>query len=197
MCTEYMAREYGTTFEFCLPIFKKYNIACYNWGLVAGRSQTNFNWETILYLKEKGFRVDGIGWQAHLKDIEKLALNKKSLDFLSSLIDWSHRNGLDFHITEIDYRINKENPTSLDLQRQAAAYSNIVKVLISRRNNGVVTFNTWGMIDRPGEHTNENRFLFDKSLIKFGAFQSQAMPKREGFGRAIRKQFVSIFGGRK
>ena len=53
MCTEYMAREYGTTFQFCLPIFKKYNVACYNWGLVAGRSQTNFNWETILYLHEK------------------------------------------------------------------------------------------------------------------------------------------------
>ena len=53
MCTEYMAREYGTTFEFCLPIFKKYNIACYNWGLVAGRSQTNFNWETILHLNEQ------------------------------------------------------------------------------------------------------------------------------------------------
>lgn len=52
MCTEYMAREYGTTFEFCLPIFKKHNIACYNWGLVAGRSQTNFSWETILKLNE-------------------------------------------------------------------------------------------------------------------------------------------------
>lgn len=52
MCTEYMAREYGTTFEFCLPIFKKSNIACYNWGLVAGRSQTNFSWETILKLNE-------------------------------------------------------------------------------------------------------------------------------------------------
>ena len=120
--------------------------------------------ETILYLKERGFRVNGIGWQAHLKDIEKLALNKKSLDFFSSLIDWSHRNGLDFHVTEMDYRINKENPTNIDLQRQAAAYSNIIKILISRRNNGVVTFNTWGMIDRPGEHTNENRFLFDKNL---------------------------------
>ena len=53
MCTEYMAREYGTTFEFCLPIFKKSNIACYNWGLVAGRSQTNFSWETILQLNER------------------------------------------------------------------------------------------------------------------------------------------------
>jgi hypothetical protein len=53
MCTEYMAREYGTTFKYCLPIFEKHNVACYNWGLVAGRSQTNFNWETILSLHEK------------------------------------------------------------------------------------------------------------------------------------------------
>ena len=120
--------------------------------------------ETVLYLKENGFRVNGIGWQAHLKDLETLALNKEKLDFFSSIIDWSHRNGLDFHVTEMDYRINKENPSSKDLQRQAAAYSNIIKVLISRRNNGVVTFNTWGMVDRPGEHTNENRFLFDEQL---------------------------------
>ena len=58
------------------------------------------------YLKENGYRVDGIGWQAHLKDFEKLALNKEKLDFFTSLIDWSHRNGLDFHVTEMDYRIN-------------------------------------------------------------------------------------------
>lgn len=43
----------------------------------------------------------------------------------------------------------------------------------------------------------EPEFSTSIGLIKFGAFQSQAMPKREGFGRAIRKQFVSIFGGRK
>ena len=43
----------------------------------------------------------------------------------------------------------------------------------------------------------EPEFSTSIGLIKFGAFQSQAMPKRAGFGRAIRKQFVSIFGGRK
>ena len=57
ICTEYMAREFGTTFQFSLPIFKKYNVGCYNWGLVAGKSQTHFGWETIMNLhnlKEKG-----------------------------------------------------------------------------------------------------------------------------------------------
>ena len=53
MCTEYMAREHGTTFEFSLPILKQYNVGSYNWGLVAGKSQTNFSWETILHRNEK------------------------------------------------------------------------------------------------------------------------------------------------
>ncbi len=53
ICTEYMAREFGSTFEFSLPIFKKHRIGCYNWGLVAGKSQTHFGWSTILDLKKK------------------------------------------------------------------------------------------------------------------------------------------------
>ena len=53
MCTEYMAREFGTTFQFSMPIFKNYNIGCYNWGLVAGKSQTHFGWATILDLHKK------------------------------------------------------------------------------------------------------------------------------------------------
>ena len=63
ICTEYMARQFGTNFQFCLPIFKKYNVGCYNWGLVAGKSQTHFGWETIINLhdlKQKGeFIEDG------------------------------------------------------------------------------------------------------------------------------------------
>ena len=52
ICTEYMAREFGTTFKFSLPIFKKYKVGCYNWGLVAGKSQTHFGWSTILDLQK-------------------------------------------------------------------------------------------------------------------------------------------------
>ena len=53
ICTEYMARELGTTFQFSLPIFKDHNIGCYNWGLVVGKSQTHFNWETVSGLDKK------------------------------------------------------------------------------------------------------------------------------------------------
>ncbi|MFL2697763.1 MAG: 1,4-beta-xylanase [Gammaproteobacteria bacterium] len=53
ICTEYMAREHGTTFQFSMPIFKKHDVGCYNWGLVAGKSQTHFGWPTILDLHKR------------------------------------------------------------------------------------------------------------------------------------------------
>ena len=53
ICTEYMAREFGTTFQFSMPIFKNKSVGCYNWGLVAGKSQTHFGWATILDLNKK------------------------------------------------------------------------------------------------------------------------------------------------
>ena len=41
LCTEYMARGNGSTFEGSLPIAKKHNVAAYNWGLVIGKTQTH------------------------------------------------------------------------------------------------------------------------------------------------------------
>jgi hypothetical protein len=52
VCTEYMAREHGTTFQHSLPIFKRHGIGCLNWGLVAGKSQTHFNWQTVERIEE-------------------------------------------------------------------------------------------------------------------------------------------------
>jgi len=45
ICTEYMARGVGSTFEYCLPIMKKYNVGAISWGLVAGKSQTTYPWK--------------------------------------------------------------------------------------------------------------------------------------------------------
>jgi hypothetical protein len=46
LCTEYMARNAGSTFESILPYFKDEKIAAYNWGFVAGKSQTFFPWDS-------------------------------------------------------------------------------------------------------------------------------------------------------
>ncbi len=46
LCTEYMARPQGSTFQGILPIAKKYKVAAINWGLVAGKTQTFFPWDS-------------------------------------------------------------------------------------------------------------------------------------------------------
>ena len=46
ICTEYMSRGNGSTFEGSMPVAKKYKIAMFNWGLVSGKSQTIFPWDS-------------------------------------------------------------------------------------------------------------------------------------------------------
>ncbi len=46
LCTEYMARGNGSTFEGSLPVLKKHGVAAYNWGLVAGKTQTFLPWDS-------------------------------------------------------------------------------------------------------------------------------------------------------
>jgi len=46
LCTEYMARGLNNTFENILPVFKKHSVGGYNWGLVAGKTQTNYAWDS-------------------------------------------------------------------------------------------------------------------------------------------------------
>jgi hypothetical protein len=45
MCTEYMARPTGSTFEAILPAAKAHEVATFCWGLVLGRTQTHFAWD--------------------------------------------------------------------------------------------------------------------------------------------------------
>jgi len=46
LCTEYMARSNGSTFQGTLPIARKYRVAAINWGLVAGKTQTYYPWDS-------------------------------------------------------------------------------------------------------------------------------------------------------
>ncbi len=44
ICTEWLRRGVGNTFDAVLPIFAEHNTGWYNWGLVAGRTQTYMPW---------------------------------------------------------------------------------------------------------------------------------------------------------
>ncbi len=46
MCTEFMARSVGSTFDTILPIAKEEKVGAINWGFVVGKTQTNLPWES-------------------------------------------------------------------------------------------------------------------------------------------------------
>jgi hypothetical protein len=46
LCTEYMARGNKSTFQGTMPVAKRYKVAAYNWGFVAGKTQTNLPWDS-------------------------------------------------------------------------------------------------------------------------------------------------------
>ena len=46
ICTEYMARSVGSTFDTILPIAKEEKVGAINWGFVVGKTQTNLPWES-------------------------------------------------------------------------------------------------------------------------------------------------------
>ena len=48
LCTEWLARGRNSVVSTCLPVFHREGVACYNWGLVAGKTQTLFPWGSPL-----------------------------------------------------------------------------------------------------------------------------------------------------
>ncbi len=46
LCTEYMARPVGSTFDPHLGWMRERNVAAYNWGFVAGKTQTQYPWDS-------------------------------------------------------------------------------------------------------------------------------------------------------
>ncbi len=86
MCTEYMSRGNGSTFQGSLPIAKKYKVAAINWGLVDGKSQTIYPWDSWgkRYYGEPDlwfhdiFRKDGTPYKQEEVDlIKELTIGKE------------------------------------------------------------------------------------------------------------------------
>jgi len=46
ICTEFMARPVGSTFDTVLPLAKEERLGAINWGFVAGKTQTYLPWES-------------------------------------------------------------------------------------------------------------------------------------------------------
>jgi hypothetical protein len=46
ICSEYMARPRGSTFQAILPIFARRRVGAINWGFVSGKTQTIYPWDS-------------------------------------------------------------------------------------------------------------------------------------------------------
>lgn len=89
ICTEYMARGNGSTFDGSLPIAKRYNVGMMNWGFVDGKTQTRLPWdswqkpyvmaEPTIWFHEV-FRADGTPYRTAETDlIRRLATAPKGV----------------------------------------------------------------------------------------------------------------------
>ncbi|HDZ13631.1 hypothetical protein LCGC14_1034630 [marine sediment metagenome] len=85
ICTEYMARTNNSRFSNILPILKEENIGAINWGLVAGKSNTKYAWNTPI--KDGGepdewfhevFRKDGSPYRQDEVELIKKLNDSKS-----------------------------------------------------------------------------------------------------------------------
>ncbi len=89
ICTEYMARGNGSTFDGSLPIAKRRNVGMMNWGFVDGKTQTRLPWdswqkpyvlsEPTIWFHEV-FRNDGTPYRTAETDlIRRLAATPKGV----------------------------------------------------------------------------------------------------------------------
>jgi len=112
--------------------------------------------ETILYLRDKGYRVDGLGWQAH---VEVGWATDENLQYLREVIDWCQSRNLEFHVTEFDaWIMNKYTQT---FEQQAYTYKAIMDVLLEKLDSLTIGWNTWHITDAAGWKTERIPSLFD------------------------------------
>jgi hypothetical protein len=78
ICTEYMARKHNSRFDNIMPMLKEENIGAINWGLVAGKSNTIYAWDTPIPDGSEPdlwfhdiFRMDGTPYKPEEVDLIK------------------------------------------------------------------------------------------------------------------------------
>lgn len=81
-CTEYMARPNNNRFENVLAFFKEKGVAAYNWGFVAGKSQTNYPWDSW----EKAYAAEPPEWFHDILKPDGSAYRLDEVVFLKNLL---------------------------------------------------------------------------------------------------------------
>jgi GH35 family endo-1,4-beta-xylanase len=147
---------------------------------------------TVLYLREKNVRVDGIGWQAHVD--AGWEQDPENLRYLNELITWAHSLKLEFHVTENtvwmrskrgdqpkNKKLKNQSASQGDIESaQAATFAAIVRTLIQHRSEGVVTWNAWQLRDSD----------IQRPELKGTMFDEQGRPKKAYF--AVQEELMKL-----
>jgi hypothetical protein len=83
LCTEYMSRGNGSTFEGSMPSAKKHKVAAYNWGLVSGKSQTIFPWDSW----QKKYTAEPELWFHDIFRRDGSSYRQSEVDFIKQLTE--------------------------------------------------------------------------------------------------------------
>ncbi len=110
----------------------------------------------VVYLRSKGLRVDGVGFQAHVD--AGWENENDNIEKLAGLISWAHQNGLEFHITENNVFLRNGNEG--DWEAQAATFKAILETVVAARETGTVTWNVWMIRDGDGQQAARTPVLF-------------------------------------
>jgi len=76
-----MSRGSGSTFEDILPIFKKHRVGAYNWGFVAGKTQTNYPWDSW----QQPYKTEPAAWFHEIFRSDGSPYNVKEVELIKSL----------------------------------------------------------------------------------------------------------------
>jgi len=82
LCTEYLARGQGSTFQEMLPLLKERQVSGINWGFVAGKTNTAFPWYSW---QEKFDSLPKI-WHHDIYLPDKTPYDQKEIDLLKEML---------------------------------------------------------------------------------------------------------------
>ncbi|AKQ46723.1 1,4-beta-xylanase [Rufibacter radiotolerans] len=81
ICTEYMARPNGSTFQGALPIAKKHNVGMINWGFVDGKTQTIYPWDSW----DKNYTAEPTVWFHDIFRKDGTPYRQEEVDLIKSV----------------------------------------------------------------------------------------------------------------
>jgi len=198
VCTEYMARSRKSTFKDIFPLLKSYNIGAINWGLVAGKTNTIYAWDTPMENGDEPkewfhdvFRKDGTPYRKDETELIKKLNSQISTDI--TLDRKAFQDTVNGKKTDLFMIKNRNNMT--------AVFTNFGGRLVGLYmpdKNGKLTDVVVGFADRKGFETSTEPY-FGATIGRFGNRIARGKFKLDGkqYTLAINNPPNTLHGGKK